>query len=95
MQVKSKSGRMFAIPAAQETAKIHKGAQPDPDARPLSEDLLRRLYPVGRSRAAVHKERISIRLFPEVTACFRSTGKGWQTRLDEVLKEYVETQQQG
>ena len=28
-------------------------------------------------------------------AIFRSTGKGWQTRLDEALKEYVEAQQQG
>ena len=45
MQVKSKSGRMFAIPSAQEAAKIHKGAQSDPDARPLSEDLLRHLAP--------------------------------------------------
>ena len=96
MQVKSKSGRMFAIPSAQEAAKIHKGAESDPDAGgPLSEDVLRRLRPVGRPRAAIHKERISIRLSPEVTAYSRSTGKGWQTRLDEALKEYVEAQQQG
>ena len=94
MQVKSKSGRMFAIPSAQEAAKIHKGAESDPDAGPLSEALLQRLRPVGRPRAAIHKERISIRLSPEVTAYFRSTGKGWQTRLDEALKEYVEAHQQ-
>ena len=94
MQVKSKSGRMFAIPSAQEASKIHKGAESDPDAGPLSEDVLQRLCPVGRPRAAVHKERISIRLSPEVTAYFRSTGKGWQTRLDEALKEYVKAHQQ-
>ena len=95
MQVKSKSGRMFAIPSTEEASKIHKGAESDPDAGPLSEDVLQRLRPVGRPRAAVHKERISIRLSPEVTAYFRSTGKGWQTRLDEALKEYVKAQQQG
>ena len=95
MQVKSKSGRMFAIPSAREAAKIHKGAESDPDAGPLSEEVLQRLRPVGRPRAAIHKERISIRLSPEVTAYFRSTGKGWQTRLDEALKEYVEARQQG
>ncbi|MES9881930.1 MAG: BrnA antitoxin family protein, partial [Sedimenticola sp.] len=32
-----------------------------------------------------------IRLSPDVTAFFRATGKGWQTRLDEALREYVET----
>ena len=95
MQVKSKSGRMFAIPSAREAAEIRKGAESNPDAGPLSEDLLQRLRPVGRPRAAVHKERISIRLSPEVTAYFRSTGKGWQTRLDEALKEYVEAHRQG
>lgn len=35
------------------------------------------------------KERITIRVSSEVTEYFRSTGKGWQTRLDDVLKEYV------
>ena len=95
MQVKSKSGRMFAVPSTQEASKIHKGAESDPDAGLLSEDVLQRLRPVGRPRAAVHKERISIRLSPEVTAYFRSTGKGWQTRLDEALKEYVKAHQQG
>ena len=95
MQVKSKSGRMFAIPSAREASKIYKGAESDPDAGLLSEDVLQRLRPVGRPRAAVHKERISIRLSPEVTAYFRSTGKGWQTRLDEALKEYVKAHQQG
>ena len=94
MQVKSKSGRLFTIPSAGESAKIHQGAQSDPDARPLSDNLLQGLRPVGRPRAAVHKERISIRLSPEVTAYFRATGKGWQTRLDEVLKEYIETHRQ-
>ena len=55
MQVKSKSGRMFAIPSAREAVKIHKGAESDPDAGPLSEDVLQRLRPVGRPRAAIHK----------------------------------------
>ncbi len=43
----------------------------------------------GRPKADVTKDSITIRLSPEVTAYFRSTGKGWQTRLDDVLREYV------
>jgi len=35
------------------------------------------------------KQPVSIRLSPEVLAYFKATGKGWQTRVDQVLKEYV------
>jgi uncharacterized protein (DUF4415 family) len=37
------------------------------------------------------KEQVAIRISPEVLAYFRSTGRGWQTRMDEVLKEWVRT----
>jgi uncharacterized protein (DUF4415 family) len=37
------------------------------------------------------KQPVSIRLSPEVVEYFKSTGKGWQTRMDEVLREYVKT----
>jgi uncharacterized protein (DUF4415 family) len=37
------------------------------------------------------KERISIRLSPEVVASFRATGAGWQTRLDTALKDWLKT----
>jgi uncharacterized protein (DUF4415 family) len=46
----------------------------------------------GRPKALVTKDSITIRLSPEVTQYFRSTGKGWQTRMDDVLREYVEQQ---
>lgn len=35
------------------------------------------------------KERISIRLSSEVAEYFRSTGTGWQSRIDAVLKDWV------
>ena len=33
--------------------------------------------------------RTSIRLSPEVDRYFRATGKGWQTRMNAVLKAWV------
>jgi uncharacterized protein (DUF4415 family) len=45
----------------------------------------------GRPKAAVTKERITIRLSPEVVQSFRATGEGWQTRMDAALKEWLET----
>jgi uncharacterized protein (DUF4415 family) len=43
----------------------------------------------GRPKAEVTKERITIRLSPEVVAAFRSTGAGWQTRMDAALKDWL------
>lgn len=35
------------------------------------------------------KEQVSIRFSPEVLAAFRAGGPGWQTRMDEALKEWI------
>lgn len=90
MQVKSKSGRVFDIPSDAETAKIREGMAADPDAHAVPDEMLRKMRPVGRPKALVTKERVTIRLSPKVTEYFRATGKGWQTRVDEALKEYVD-----
>jgi uncharacterized protein (DUF4415 family) len=42
----------------------------------------------GKNRLPV-KERISIRLSPDVVGYFRATGDGWQGRIDAALKEWV------
>jgi len=47
------------------------------------------LKPRGRPPKETPKEPIHIRLSPEVLAYFRATGKGWQTRIDEALKEWI------
>ena len=49
------------------------------------------LKPRGRPPADVVKDRITIRLSPEVTAAFRASGYGWQTRIDAALKEWLRT----
>lgn len=35
------------------------------------------------------KEQVAVRFSPEVLEYFRATGAGWQTRINEVLREYV------
>lgn len=35
------------------------------------------------------KEPVAIRLSPEVVTYFKATGKGWQARMDEALKEWI------
>jgi len=46
----------------------------------------------GRGSQKAPTERLlSLRLSPEVIKYFQSTGKGWQTRINDVLRKYVET----
>ena len=45
----------------------------------------------GRPKALVTKERITIRLSPDVVQTFRSSGDGWQTRIDAALREWLQT----
>lgn len=35
------------------------------------------------------KVAVTVRYSPEVVAYFRSTGEGWQTRMNEALRAYV------
>lgn len=45
----------------------------------------------GRPKSDVTKERITIRLSPDVVGAFRATGDGWQTRIDAALKDWLKT----
>ncbi len=45
----------------------------------------------GRPKAAVTKERITIRLSPDVVSTFRATGDGWQTRVDAALRDWLKS----
>lgn len=44
----------------------------------------------GRNRAAT-KEQVAVRYSPEVLAAFRAAGPGWQTRMNEALKDWLRT----
>lgn len=52
--------------------------------------LARKLGVRGPQKAPT-KERITIRLSPDVVGRFRATGRGWQTRVDAALREWLET----
>jgi uncharacterized protein (DUF4415 family) len=82
------------IPTNEEDAVITAAAISDPDALPLTEEEWDSVKPMlrvgGRPKADVTKERITIRLSPDVLAVFKATGKGWQSRIDSALKEWVQ-----
>lgn len=47
--------------------------------------LVRRGRPAGTGK----KTQTTVRISKEVLAFFRATGPGWQTRMDEALKQFV------
>jgi uncharacterized protein (DUF4415 family) len=47
------------------------------------------------AQAAPTKQLVSIRYSAEVLAFFKSGGVGWQTRMDDALKDWVATHSKG
>ncbi|MFA6053071.1 MAG: BrnA antitoxin family protein [Methylobacter sp.] len=43
----------------------------------------------GRPKSDTRKVLLSVRYSPEVVEYFRATGAGWQTRMDDALKEWL------
>ncbi len=63
-----------------------KGFRTAREALPAS---VRRKVGVRGPQKAPTKERITIRLSPEVVARFRATGEGWQSRMDAALQDWL------
>ena len=85
--------RAVVLPTVAEDKVITAAAKADPDAQPLTPKQLTTMVPIRalRCRPASEnkKQLVSIRYSPEVLAYFKSTGDGWQSRMDGVLKEYI------
>ena len=43
----------------------------------------------GRPLSANPKEHVNIRLDADVLSAFKSTGSGWQTRLNDALRDWL------
>lgn len=78
------------LPSEAEDKRITEAANSDPDALPLTDKQLDAMLPAQLVLKTQHtKVLISMHYSPEVVAYFKATGQGWQTRMDEVLREYV------
>lgn len=84
----------IAMPTVEEDKAITAAAKADPDAQPLTPSQLKSMVPLralrGRPKSANKKLLVSVRYSREVVTYFKSTGEGWQSRMDRVLREYVE-----
>lgn len=91
----SKTSKRSAVrmPTMEEDKAITAAAKRDPDALPLTPAQLKAMVPIkalrGRPRSDNKKQLVSVRYSPEVIAYFKSTGDGWQSLMDRVLRQYV------
>ena len=81
------------VPTVVEDREITAAARSDPEAQPLKPSQLKAMVllsaVLGRPKSLNPKLLVSVRYSPEVLDYFKSTGVGWQSRMDGVLKEYV------
>jgi uncharacterized protein (DUF4415 family) len=80
------------MPSVAEDKLIREAAKSDRDAQPLTAKQLKAMIPmrsVGRPKSENKKLLVSVRYSPEVVSYFKSTGEGWQSRMDSVLRAYV------
>ena len=85
-----------------ESNRVTKSAWVDPDDAPeltdaffeqadeyVGDTLVRR----GRPKAASPKQALTIRYDADVVAAFKATGKGWQTRMNDALRQWLVEEQ--
>jgi uncharacterized protein (DUF4415 family) len=82
----------IAMPSTAENRVSTPAAKADPDAQPLTAKQLKAMIPMrtlrGRPKSENPKQLVSIRYSQEVLSYFKSTGEGWQSRMDGALREY-------
>lgn len=87
----------------EEEAAIHAAALSDPDAQPLTDEELSRMRPAyqvqpefvaawlrrkrGRPPTDSPKKQVTLRLDQDVLEHFQSDGPGWQTRINDALRQ--------
>jgi len=93
---KASNRSAVVMPTPQQDKAITAAAKADPDALPLTPKQLKEMVPIralrGRPKSGSAKQLVSVRYSPEVLAYFKSTGEGWQSRMDGVLRQYVTRQ---
>jgi uncharacterized protein (DUF4415 family) len=80
------------LPTPEEDAAIEAALADDPDSYVMTDaewNLASQKARIGRPKAEITKERITIRLSAEVLAQFRATGPGWQTRINTALESWL------
>jgi len=89
--IKTRSGRVLVLPTPEEEAEIQRGIDADPDTYVPTDEEFAGMKRRGRPKQAARKELVSIRYDVEILQSFRATGEGWQTRMNDALRDWLRT----
>ena len=90
--IKTRSGRILILPTSEEEAAINAGIAADPGTHEFSDAEFSQLKRSGRPRATTAiKVPTTIRFDADVLAALKASGKGWQTRVNEAVRDWLKT----
>lgn len=92
--IEARSGRVLILPTPEEDALITAAANADPDAVPLTDAEWEQVKPLvrrGRPPGSGTKAQVTLRLDVDVLEKFKASGDGWQTRINDALRNWVQT----
>lgn len=84
--------RKLVMPTDEEDAAIRAGIALDPDTHELTDSEMKQLRPMrgrGRPVGSGTKEQLTVRFDADVIRAFKESGDGWQTRMNDALREWL------
>lgn len=77
-------------PTDAEDAQITAAALTDADNLPLTNEELQQFRRTrGRPQGSGKKEQVTLRIDTEILEQFKATGSGWQTRINDALRDWI------
>jgi len=86
------SKHKLIMPSDEEDAQIKAGIAADPDTHELSAEDFKQLRPMrDRPLGSGTKVQLTVRFDADVIESFKSAGDGWQTRMNDALRDWLKT----
>lgn len=77
------------VPTPEEDKTIDRGIASDPDTYELAKADLKQMRRVGRPKIESPKQALTVRYDTDIIEAFKAGGPGWQTRMNDALREWL------
>lgn len=77
------------LPTEAEDAEINSGIAADPDTYVPSDAAFTQMKRRGRPRTDTPKVQLTVRYDQDVVEAFKADGPGWQSRMNDALREWL------
>ncbi|MFM0192389.1 BrnA antitoxin family protein [Paraburkholderia strydomiana] len=91
--IKTRSGRVLELPTSEENEAINRGIAADPDTYEVPDEDFKKMKRRGRPRLETPKVLLSVRYDADIVETFKATGEGWQTRMNDALRDWLKDHQ--